>query len=158
MKLFLIFLILVIPFDIDYRQHKVLDVFVFGDNIENVIQLINIDTLITEYDTIKNNRIDKIICGNFLFGENNVEIVLLFVNNELYGIRYYTTTRREMLNYHDYLNRIYKSYSSHKIWYYNEIILAEYHMDVINKRFVESFKHYDVQLVLKYPIDYKRKF
>lgn len=133
--------------------YKVLDVFILGDSIQNVLPLVKVDSLITQYDN--DNKLDKVIVNNFYFNKNSVKIVLLFVNNRLYGVRYYPINDKEFYKYLNYLDRICKIYSRYRIWNYYNRILIEY--DMIEKGFVDTYKHYDVNMVLKYP-DYKNKF
>lgn len=134
--------------------YRVLDVFVLGDSIENVLPLIKVDSLITQYDN--DNKLDKVVVNDFYFNKNSVKVVLLFVNNRLYGVRYYPINDKEFYKYLKYLDRIFKVYSRYKIWNYYDRILIEY--DMIEKGFIDTFKHYDVDMILKYPKEYKLKF
>ena len=133
--------------------YKVLDAFVLGDSIENVLPLIKVDSLLTQFDN--DNKLDKIVVNNFYFNKNYVKIVLLFVNDRLYGVRYYPINDKEFYKYLKYLDRICKVYSRYKVWNYYDKILIEY--DLIEKFFIDTYKHYDADMVLKYP-DYKNKF
>jgi hypothetical protein len=78
------------------------------------------------------------------------DVVLLFVDNTLYSVRYYVYNDNQ---YQRYLNILYKKYNvlhfNGEYSWFNEYINIEYEIGDDNER--ESFIHFDKILLKKYP-------
>jgi len=78
------------------------------------------------------------------------DVVLVFVNHTLYSVRYFVTTERQYLKYMDKLYRTYnvQDFQGVRIWF-NQYVIVEYNVGEDNEP--ESFVHYDIKLLEKYP-------
>lgn len=129
---------------------KILNKFELGkDSLESLVKKIDIDelNLNTEFDG--NNEYDVIRYDFYKYNKERVRIVLLLVNNRLYGVRFYPKDNDDYVNrYRQYLNVTYKKYpKDDDTWLSSKVMV---HRE-IDGNFDESFVHYDVKLLVKYP-------
>lgn len=129
---------------------KILNKFELGkDSLETLVKKIDIDelNLYTEFDG--NNEYDIIRYDFYKYNKDRVKIVLFLVNNRLYGVRYYPKDDINAVNwYRQYLGTVYKKYpKDDDTWVSPKVMI---HRE-IDGNFDESFVHYDVKLLVKYP-------
>ena len=124
------------PSKYQIKSRTVLDKFILGldtyESLNNKILIPNLEIYGLDHDTvkaisIKNKSIKKYI-GN---------VLLVLVNDTLYGVKYYPDDRN-VEKYYNHLNDYYESDSIDE--WHNEYILIRYNLDT---NFKESFTHYD---------------
>jgi len=82
--------------------------------------------------------------------EYSKDVTLIFVNHTLYSVRYFVTTNRQ---YEKYKSKLYQTYnvlnSGDNDSWFNKYVTIEYNIGEDTEP--ESFVHYDIKLLEKYP-------
>lgn len=160
MKNLLVILIMLLSFNsfsqIDIKAKTVLSKFILGFDTEKTLkEKIDMNGL-NSYDFDDVNKITRITLDEYFYKQRAVKVVLLLVNNDLYGVKYYPKNEN---TYQKYLNLLDKNYnrlnvqgSDYESWF-NSYIEIFYELDPtdINGNFDEYFIHYDSELLKKYP-------
>lgn len=171
MKYILLLLVFFCSANIYSQDIKILDEFILGkDSIESISRKIKINELNIYTQNFGNLILQKITYDKFNYKANKNKIILILVNNKLYSIRFYPKTDDLYLKYLNYLNTNYKIYDikdrkikipndknfNNKIWVHTKVLIEfdDMQYDDIDNKYIQSFIHYDVKLLVKYP-DYK---
>lgn len=107
---------------------------------------------VSEETTIKRNLNRGLSYDNFRYKSNHCKIVLLLVDNKLYGVRYYPLSDRSYDKYINFLNKNYNICSKHNDndYWFNSDIEIHYEM-IVRAEWLDSFVLYDSELLKKYP-------
>lgn len=148
---FLLFTIL--AFGQHYSESKVLNKFYIGfDTEKNVKKDLNYDEL-QEYNFSDVDNLKLIRLNGYIYKNQSCDIVMLFVNDILYGIQYYPKKDNRILNYISNLNKNYKieigwkNPLSEVVWSNNSLIIYK----EMTANYEEYFIHYNKDMLLKYP-------
>lgn len=138
------------------KERLVLDKFELGlDDFNSIKNKIKTNELnIWQYE---NQDIIKLTYNNYYYKLGYCKLgycklVLLLVDNKLYGVRYSTLNDRSYDKYIKYLNKEYNICSRNgdsDFWFNSDI---EIYYELIPKgEWLDSFVHYDSELLKKYP-------
>ena len=133
----------------DIKSRTVLNKFVLGyDNEKTLSQKVEFDELSVYTDYDGKCEVTKITLTEYMYKLNAVKVVLLLVDDNLYGVRFYPKNDKMVMKYESILNStIYNSYFTKKEWF-NKYVIIYYNID---GNFEESYVHYDVNLLRKFP-------
>lgn len=147
MKKFLILLFVTCSLNvfsqIDASSKTVLDKYVIGYDSEKTL----IEKGVDIHD-VNSTEYPKDVTIVRLSQYNNLKMVtLVFVEHTLYSVRYFPLKDKKIEKYFVTLNKNYKIRYNRQMWY-NDYLVIEYDPDSED---MESFVHYDVKLLEKYP-------
>jgi len=137
-----------------YYESKVLNLYFVGfDSMEQIKEKSNFDELNVYSDELNGNHIDRITLNNQIYKNRSCKIVMLLVNNTLYGVQYYPLKDR---TYYMYIKVLDNKYHKTDSWNYNlsEVEWANNTL-VITKElsgtYEDYFTHYNKEMLKKYP-------
>lgn len=131
------------------KSRTVLNKFILGyDNEKTLSEKIQFDELNIYYEYDGANEITKITLDQYDYKLATVKIILIIINDELYSVRYYPKTDKAFQRYIKYLNTEFNILGYVKQKWDNESIEIIYEID---GEFQESFVHYYLPLLKKYP-------
>lgn len=136
---------------VDGKSKTVLKDFVLGyDSEKSLIKKgveINEVNITEAHITEINGSVKIVRLNQYFYGK---DVVLVFVDNTLYSVRYYVYTSHQ---YERYKTKLYKTYNvqymNYEYSWFNKYIYIEYVKGEDNEP--ESFIHYDIKLLKKYP-------
>lgn len=131
---------------VEAKSKTVLKDFVLGYDSEKSLVKKGLD--INEINTTEfNDSITIVRMDQYFYGK---DVVLVFVANTLYSVRYYVYTTGQ---YDRYISRLYKTYNvlhyQGEYSWFNKYVTIKY--DVGDDNEPESFVHYDTKMLEKYP-------
>lgn len=148
--LFILLLCSTSLFSKEVKDRLVLDKFELGlddfNSIKNKVPTTELDIY-----QFKDN-VMRLSYDNFRYKSNHCKIVLLLVDNKLYGVRYYPLSDRSYDKYINFLNKNYNICSKHNDndYWFNSDIEIHYEM-IVRAEWLDSFVLYDSELLKKYP-------
>jgi hypothetical protein len=129
----------------DAKAKTVLNKFILGyDNEKTLKEKVDMNEL--NYYSFDND-VTRITLNEYVYKQRTIKVVLLLIDNNLYGVRYYPKNDKMLFKYQDYLDKNFESKFIKQEWH-NNYIQVNYDID---GNYNESFVHYDIELLKKYP-------
>jgi hypothetical protein len=129
----------------DAKDKTVLNKFILGYDSEKTLKE-KCDITELSYHEFDGN-VTKITLNEHIYKQRSVKVILLLVNDNLYGVRFYPKNDKMLVKYEEYLDTNFESKFTKQEWH-NNYIQIDYEMD---GNYDESFVHYDIALLKKYP-------
>lgn len=130
---------------IDAKSKTVLNDFILGYDSEQSLIKKGIEINESNRTLFNDDKVKTVRLNEYFYGK---DVVLVFVDNTLYSVRYYVYNNNQYERYIKKLNLKYTINETNVEWC-NKYLLIKY--DMGEDDVPESFIHYDVSLLIKYP-------
>lgn len=138
------------------KPTKVLGKFVLNqDGMQRLNELLKLDELNVYEFCGYNDHIKRIIVNDHIYMGKRCKIVLLLVNDVLYGVQYYPSDK-DYYRYVKRLNRCFSRTTSYVVdrkeveWFNDDVIVRK----GLTGKYEDYFVHYSKRMLKRYP-DYK---
>lgn len=131
------------------KSRTVLNKFVLGyDSERSLSDKVGFDELSVYYEYDGKAELSKITIDQYQYKMGVVKVELILINDELYSVRYYPNNDRAFQRYVKYLNTEFNILGYVRQSWFNEVVEINYEID---GNYNESFVHYYIPLLKKYP-------